>query len=116
MSNKRKLRQRNGGKLTRDRQEWTHKKRLGYGSAILMPTAGRNRTSNRNELHSIAARTMSNGVQKIKGGQAINYGEFLLAAMAALPPGAGRAESASGTRSAPDRHVRQQNDNLSADQ
>ena len=71
VSNRRKLRQGNGGKLTRDRAQWTHKTRLGGGSAAVRPAASRNRAAGRDQLGGISARSRSGGVQAVQGGQAI---------------------------------------------
>jgi len=71
VSNRRKLRQGNGRKLTRDRAAWTHKTRLGSGSSASRPAASRSRTAERDRLTSVSARSRSNGVQAGQGGLAI---------------------------------------------
>jgi len=71
VSNRRKLRQGNGGKLTRDRAQWTHKTRLGGGSAAVRSAASRDRVAGRDQLGGVSARSRSGGVQAVRGGQAI---------------------------------------------
>jgi hypothetical protein len=71
VSNSRKLRQGNGGRLTRDRAEWTRKTRLGSGSSAFRPAASRNRAAERNRLNSLSARSLSNGVQAARGGLSV---------------------------------------------
>jgi hypothetical protein len=78
VSNRRKPRQRNGGKLTRDRTEWTHKKRFGgAGASICKPAASRNREAERVQLGGVSARSSSNGVQMVKGGKAADLDKLL---------------------------------------
>jgi hypothetical protein len=77
MSNRRKLRQDNGGKLTRDRAEWTHKTRLGSGSSAFRPAASRSRMAERDRLGGISARSRSGGVQAVQGGLAVWCGPAL---------------------------------------
>jgi hypothetical protein len=71
VSNRRKLRQGNGGKLTRDRAKWTHKTRLSSGSSAFRPAASRNRAAERDRLHGVSARNWSNGVQAAQGGLSV---------------------------------------------
>jgi hypothetical protein len=71
MSNSRKLRQGNGGRLTRDRAAWTHKTRLGSGSSAFRPAASRSRAAERDRLNGVSARNRSNGVKAAQGGLAI---------------------------------------------
>jgi hypothetical protein len=78
VSNRRKLRQGNGGRLTRDRAAWTHKIRLGSGSSALRPAASRSRAAERDRLGSISARSRSGGVQAARGGLAIWFDPALL--------------------------------------
>jgi hypothetical protein len=71
VSNRRKLRQGNGGKLTRDRAAWTHKTRFGGGSSAFRPAAGRSRAAERDLLGGLSARGRSGGVQAVQGGLAL---------------------------------------------
>lgn len=71
VSNRRKLRQGNGGKLTRDRAAWTHKTRLGSGSSAFRPAASRSRAAGRDRLAGVSARSRSGGVQAVQGGLAL---------------------------------------------
>jgi hypothetical protein len=71
VSNRRKLRQGNGGKLTRDRAAWTHKTRLGSGSSAFRPAASRSRVAERDRLNGVFARSRSGGVQAVQGGLAL---------------------------------------------
>jgi hypothetical protein len=85
VSDRRKLRQGNGGKLTRDRAQWTHKTRLGAGSAAVRPAASRTWAAGRDQLAGISVRHGSGGVQAVQGGQAIRCDPALL-----RPSGASR--------------------------
>jgi hypothetical protein len=80
VSNSRKLRQGNGGKLTRDRAQWTHKTRLGSGSSAFRPAASRDRAAGRDRLAGISARSRSGGVQAVQGGPALRCDPGLLEA------------------------------------
>jgi hypothetical protein len=71
VSNRRKLRQGNGGRLTRDRADWAHKIRFGSEAGAFKPTASRNRAADRSQVHGVFARNNSNGVQAVKGGLSI---------------------------------------------
>lgn len=72
MSNRRKLRQCNGGKLTRDRTEWTSKIRLGHGAHAYKSVASHNRVAERDRLTGVAARQLPNGVQSVQGGLTVH--------------------------------------------
>jgi hypothetical protein len=85
VSNRRKLRQGNGGKLTRDRAEWTHKTRLGSGSSAFRPAASRNRAAERDQLHGVYARSLSNGVQAARGGLSVRCDPDLLKSLKQTP-------------------------------
>jgi len=78
VSNRRKLRQGNGGKLARDRAKWTHKTRLGGGSSAFRPAASRNRAAERDRLQGVSARNWSNGVQTAQGGLSVRCDPDLL--------------------------------------
>jgi hypothetical protein len=78
VSNRRQLRQGNGGKLTRDRAAWTHKTRLGSGSSAFRPAASRTRVAGRDRLGGISARSRSGGVQAAQGGLAVRFDPGLL--------------------------------------
>jgi hypothetical protein len=71
VSNRRMLRQGNGGRLTRDRAAWTHKTRLGGGSNAFRPAASRSRMAERDLLGGVSARSRSGGVQAVQGGRAL---------------------------------------------
>jgi len=71
VSYRRKLRQGNGSRLTRDRAAWTHKTRLGGGSRTFRPAGSRNRAAEREQLGSISARSRSGGVQAVQDGLAL---------------------------------------------
>jgi len=79
------LRQGNGGKLTRDRAEWTHKTRLGSGSSAFRPAASRNRAAERDRLNGVSARSQSNGVQAAQGGLSIRCAPDLPASLKQTP-------------------------------
>lgn len=85
VSNKRKLRQGNGGKLTRDRAAWTHKTRLGSGSSAFKPAASRSRMAERDLLGGISARSRSGGVQAAQGGLAVRFDPGLLETLRSEP-------------------------------
>jgi len=73
VSNRRKVKQVNGGKLTRDRADWTGKIRLSNGTRV-KPQARSAREANRSWLAGASARSKTSGVQAIKSGVAIQPG------------------------------------------